>query len=116
MKKVVLTVAMMAFLMGGISTTVSAMEVASSVKVENVAGDNWDKLLDEYEKYVDQYIKTYKKAMQGDMTALGEYVKLAEKAQKLAEKLENAEDEMTPAQMKRYIKITEKMANALADD
>ena len=116
MKKVVLTVAMMAFLMGGIGTTASAMEVASLVKVENVAGDNWDKLLDEYEKYVDQYIKTYKKAMQGDMTALGEYVKLAEKAQKLAEKLEEAEDEMTPAQLKRYAKINDKMTKALAEN
>jgi hypothetical protein len=47
---------------------------------------------------------------------MNEYVKLAEKAQKLAEKLENAEDEMTPAQLKRYAKITEKMTNALLDD
>lgn len=34
---------------------------------------DWDKLLDEYEQYVDQYVKTYKKAMNGDMSAMAEY-------------------------------------------
>jgi predicted nucleic acid-binding Zn-ribbon protein len=116
MKKLVMTAAVMAFLMGGFCNSASAKEATNTVSIEIVAGDNWDKVLDEYEKYVDQYIKTYKKAMSGDMTAMNEYVKLAEKAQKLAEKLENAEDEMTPAQLKRYAKITEKMTNALLDD
>ena len=37
------------------------------------------------------------------------------KAQKVADKLEKAEDDMTPAQMKRYLKITEKMTKALTD-
>ena len=41
---------------------------------------------------------------------------LAEKAQKLADKLEKAEDEMTTAQLKRYAKITEKMSKALLDN
>lgn len=116
MKKTLLTVAMVAFLIGGVCTTVSAMENNRTAKSEIFAGDDWDKILNEYEKYVDQYIKTYKKAMSGDITAMNEYVKLAEKAQKLAENLENAEDEMTPAQLKRYAKITEKMTNALLDD
>ena len=101
MKKTIMTVAMLAFLMGGVFTTVSAMETNQTAKSEIVAGDDWDKILNEYEKYVDQYIKTYKKAMSGDMTAMSEYVKLAEKAQKLAAKLENAEDELTTAQLKR---------------
>lgn len=116
MKKTIMTVAMLAFLMGGVCTTVSAMETNPTSKSEIVAGDDWDKILNEYEKYVDQYIKTYKKAMSGDMTAMTEYVKLAEKAQKLAAKLENAEDEMTTAQLKRYAKITEKMSKALLDN
>lgn len=116
MKKTIMTVAMLAFLMGGVCTTVSAMETNNTTRSEIVAGDDWDKILNEYEKYVDQYIKTYKKAMNGDMTAMSEYVKLAEKAQKLADKLEKAEDEMTTAQLKRYAKITEKMQKALLDN
>ena len=116
MKKTILTVAMMAFLMGGVCTIVSATETTNTTRSEIVAGDDWDKILKEYEKYVDQYIKTYKKAMSGDMTAMSEYVELAEKAQKLAEKLEKAEDEMTTAQLKRYAKITEKMTKALQNN
>ena len=111
-----MTVAMLAFLMGGVCTTVSAMETNQTAKSEIVAGDDWDKILNEYEKYVDQYIKTYKKAMNGDTSAMTENLKIAEKAQKLAEKLENAEDEMTTAQLKRYAKITEKMTKALQNN
>ena len=87
MKKTLLTVAMVAFLIGGVCPTASAMENNKTAKSEIIAGDDWDKILNEYEKYVDQYIKTYKKAMSGDMSALSEYVELAEKAQKLAEVL-----------------------------
>lgn len=108
-----MTAAVMAFLLGSFCTTTSAKEVSVSVRTEIVAGDDWDKLLNEYEKYVDQYIKTYKKAMNGDTSAMSEYVKLAQKAQELSNKLEKAKGKMTDTQAKRYLKITEKMANAL---
>lgn len=113
MKKTLLTVAMVAFLMGSFCTTASAMETKNTVNSEIVAGDDWDKLLDEYEKVVDQYIKLYKKAMSGDMTAMNEYVKLAEKAQQLSEKISKAADKLTPAQLKRLASIAEKMAKAI---
>ena len=115
MKKIMMSAAVMAFLMGGICTTVSAMETKASARTEIVAGDDWDKVLNEYEKYVDQYIKTYKKAMKGDMSAMSEYVKLAEKAQELSEKIDKAKGEMSDAQMKRYLKITKKMNDALLE-
>lgn len=94
----------------------AAMEATTSVRTEIVAGNDWDKVLDEYEKYVDQYIKTYKKAMKGDMSAMSDYVKLAEKAQELSDKLDKAKGEMTDAQMKRYLKITKKMSDALLEN
>ena len=106
----------MAFLMGGFCFTVSANVVPAHNATEIVAGDNIDKLLDEYEKYVNQYLEVYKKAMKGDMSAMNEYLKLAEKAQKLADKLEKVEDEMSVFQVKRYAKITEKMMKALSDN
>ena len=113
MKKTVMTIAMVAFLMGGFYTAASAMVTTETAKTEVQAKDKWDKLLDEYEKYVDQYIKVYKKAMKGDATAINEYAKLAEKAQKVAEKLEKAEGEMSEAQLKRLAKISAKMAKAM---
>ena len=110
-----MTAAVMAFLMGGFCTTALSMETPTIAKTEIVTGDDWDKVLNEYEKYVDQYIKTYKKAMKGDMSAMGDYVKLAEKAQELSDKLDKAKGEMTDAQMKRYLKITKKLNDALLE-
>lgn len=113
MKKTIIAAALMAFLVGGACSVSFAETNSAFVKSEIVAGENWDKILDEYESYVDQYIKVYKKAMNGDQKALDEYMKLMEKAQKLADKLEDAEDEMTEAQLERYYKITNKMLKAI---
>ena len=53
--------------------------------------------------------------MNGDMSAMNEYVALLEKAQRLSEKLEDAQSDMTTAQMNRYLKITQKMTNAIVE-
>ncbi|MBR6125581.1 hypothetical protein IKQ19_18650 [Candidatus Saccharibacteria bacterium] len=82
-------------------------EIASSKN-----STNWDKVLDEYESYVNQYIVLMKKAKNGDMSAMNEYAKMLEKAQNFADKLEDADDAMTTAQMARYTKITAKMTQA----
>ena len=78
--------------------------------------NNWNQILDEYENYVDQYIELYKKAKRGDISAMNSYVSILEQSQYLSEKLENASGEMTNAQMKRYLNITQKMSNAMLDD
>ena len=111
-----MTAAVMAFLMGGFCFTAQANVVPAQNTTEILAGDNWDKLLDEYEKYVDQYIKVSKKASNGDLSAMTELVKLADKIEKIADKLDKADDEMSAAQMKRYLKIVEKMAKAMGDE
>lgn len=69
--------------------------------------------LDEYEELVNQYIKLYKKAMEGDMSAMSEYAGMLEKAQSLFSKLENAQGEMTASQLARLNKIQMKMVNAM---
>ena len=68
-----------------------------------------DELLDAYEKYSNDYIKYMKRAVNGDMSALQEYPKLLEDAQVYGDKLEKCRDMMTPAQWKRYSKITTRM-------
>lgn len=74
--------------------------------------EDWDAMLDEYEKYVDKYIALLKKAKQGDMNALTEYVGMMEQAEELGEKMEDAQGEMSPAQWSRYLNILQKMTNA----
>ena len=80
------------------------------------SSNKWDALLDDYEKYVDKYIKVYKKAMNGDMSAMSEYVDLLGKAESLSEELDNAQNDMTSAQMNRYLKITNKMSEAIINE
>ena len=74
--------------------------------------EDWDAVLDDYEKYVDKYIALLKKANQGDMSALSEYAGMMEKAQELGEKMDDAQGEMSSAQWSRYTRILQKMTNA----
>ena len=77
---------------------------------EESSSTDWDAVLDEYEKYVDSYIKLVNKVNKGDVSALSEYAEMLEKAESFADKLDNADDEMTAMQLARYEKITMKMS------
>ena len=76
-----------------------------------------DKMLDSYEEYVDQYISFMKKAQSGDMSVMSEYPAMMEKAEEWGQSMEDAQEanEVSPAQMKRMLKIQAKMTNAAAD-
>lgn len=74
--------------------------------------EDWDALLNSYEQYVDKYISLAKKAAKGDMSALTEYGSLMEKAQEFSNKMQNAQGQMSASQWSRYMKITQKMAQA----
>lgn len=76
---------------------------------------DWDALLNSYEQYVDKYISYMKKAAKGDMSALSEYPALMEKAQEFSSKMEGAKGDMSASQWARYIKITNKMTQAVAN-
>ena len=115
MKKILLSLALLSMISGGVATMAMNKESIKTTTLNVKASSDWNKVLDEFEKYVDQYIKTLKKAKSGDVSAMTEYVELAEKAQKLSEKIENAEDEMTAAQTQRYLKILKKMTAAMSD-
>jgi len=77
------------------------------------SGD-WDAVLDDYEDYMDSYIRLIKKANAGDMSALSEYPKMYEKAISLGEKLENAGDNLSTEQMTRLIGLQTKMMQEAA--
>lgn len=72
----------------------------------------WDAVLDSYEQYIDKYIKVLKKVNAGDMNAYSEMADLMEKCEELSEQIDDAEDEMSVAQMARFQKIAAKMATA----
>lgn len=74
--------------------------------------EDWDAILDAYDRYVTKYISYVNKAANGDMTAMAECASLMQEANDLAEKLQNAKGELSSAQIARYTKIMNKMANA----
>lgn len=71
-----------------------------------------DKMLDEYEKFVDKYIALMKKAQNGDVSVMSEYASMLESAERLSEELDNCDGDMTSAQLSRYTRITSKMTSA----
>lgn len=81
------------------------------------SGDDWDKVLDDYEEYVDAYISFYKKAMDGDdLAALAEYPKMLAEAQTYYSKLQKAKGSMTSAQIDRLLAIAKKQADLGGSD
>ncbi len=77
--------------------------------------ENWDELLDNYEKYTDKYIKIFKKMENDDMSAMAEYGDLLEKAERLEKSLKKAkrDNNLSRAQMRRLLKIENKMIKTI---
>lgn len=95
-----------------ITSAVRTSSNSSSSTMKDDSLNDWDSTLDEYENYIDEYIEFYKKAQNGDVTALSEYASLLEKAQSLSEKLSSAQGDLTPEQASRFLKLQQKLANA----
>jgi len=79
----------------------------------SASGDeDWDEVLNSYEKYINQYIKLMKKAKNGDASAMTEYAEMMENATDLADKMGNAGDDLSASQMAKFTKLQTKLANA----
>lgn len=91
------------------------VENSFTSKESTTSSTNWDELLDAYEKYVDEYIKFYKKAQNGDLEAIKQYPALLEKAEDFQDRLEDAQDDntLTAKQIGRLQKIQSKLINAV---
>lgn len=80
---------------------------------ETTSGDeNFDEWLNEYEEYCNSYIALMKKASNGDMSAIAEYTKMLQKAQKMSKKMEDAKGDLTPAQLAKFQRIQAKLMKA----
>jgi len=92
-------------------TEENTTEVATTSKGE----DNIDANLKSYAKYVDQYIILMKDVKNGDTSAMTKYSEYMEKANTISDKMEKTENEMTPAQMTKFLKIQAKLTQANTD-
>lgn len=80
-------------------------------------GENWDKMLDDYEEYVDKYIEFLRKANDGDMSAMTEYTSLMGKATQLQKSMKKAQKDnnLNVQQIERVTKIQNKMLKAASE-
>lgn len=69
----------------------------------------------DYEDYYDQYIDLMKKAKNGGINALTDYVKILEKVHSLGEKLSKAQGDLTAEQVSRFLKIQQKLIDAASE-
>ena len=100
------------------SSSSSAGSDNESSSVSESGSEDWDKMLDDYDEYVTEYIKFYKKAMKGDNSALSEYPAMMEKATKLSESMSAAQNDnkLSATQIARMMKIQTKMLQAASSN
>lgn len=81
----------------------------------NSGSENWEKLLNDYEEYVDEYIKASKKAMEGDQTALTEYMDLVKKSTDLQVTIQKAQadNKLSPEQISKLHKLIMKFGSSI---
>lgn len=89
-------------------------DIASSTSDDSYSSDV-DDMLNEYEKFVDNYISLVKNVAKGDMSAMTKMNDYMESAESLSRKIDNCSGSMNSSQMQRYMKITGKMTEAAAD-
>ncbi len=77
------------------------------------AGNEWDALLDKYEKLVDKSISLSKKAKNGDTGAFVDAMSAASEAEELFLQINNASKELTSGQLQRLNKIQSKYLQGL---
>jgi hypothetical protein len=92
-------------------------EIPTSENIETSTSENmdYDKVLDDYDQYVTEYVKFYKKAMKGDNSAMSEYPIIMEKATELQKSMEEAQgnNELSIEQSRRMSEIQNKMLKAM---
>ncbi|MBA4320179.1 MAG: hypothetical protein C0412_17410 [Flavobacterium sp.] len=73
----------------------------------------WDKCLDDYNNYLKEYIKQYKKSLKGNFISLLKYPYLKAKSEAIYERLYDAQNKalLTKKQIKRIAKIQSQIAN-----
>ena len=124
MKKLVMTFALVAFLIGGITIEANAQKVKpikKGQKVENVStaaervGVNYDQMLKDFETNVDNYIAEYEKALKAGTFEGSNYKAFKQKADALKTQLEKAmkEKKLSKAQTDLYLRINAKYEQAL---
>lgn len=81
----------------------------------NKTTKDWDRILDDYEDYVNKYVAFVRKANDDDFSATSEYYDLLQKAEDLGNQLNEAENSLNERQVLRMTKIQNKMTEVILE-
>lgn len=91
------------------SSSGSSSSSSSSSTKKSSLNTNWDKLLDDYEKCVNEFVNLMKKVERGESVSETKINNLLDKADELENALDKGIDNMSDAQFERYLKIVDKL-------
>lgn len=93
--------------------TISLQNVPKKNKEEFVP-NKWDRKLNDYNNYVKEYLKHYKKSLTGNSISLSKYPYFKAKSESLDKKLSKGIEKelLTKKQLTTVFKIQEKIVNA----
>jgi hypothetical protein len=76
-------------------------------RIDKPITNKWDKCLDDYSNYLKEYIKNYKKSLNGNLASSSKYPYMKAKSEALCERLNDAHNKnlLTKKQLKRLTKI-----------
>lgn len=94
--------------------SIEEKETSSKKEVKESNSAEWDELLDKYEAIMGDYAKIIKKVKGGDQMAALEMIELVEKLEKFSSQFDNAKDEMSLEQVKRFTELQLKFAELAA--
>ena len=77
------------------------------------AQESTARFIDEYEKFVNEYIDIVQKMLAGDTAAAVQAMALETKATEMANRFDNlSESDFTPEQIQKYLELTQKVSRA----
>ncbi len=87
-------------------------ETSNTTFSESSSDEDWDDILNSYEKFANEYIALLKKAAKGDASALSKYTDYLQEAESFANKLNSASGNISSAQLARFNRIQQKIVSA----
>ncbi|TDE07714.1 hypothetical protein [Flavobacterium sandaracinum] len=86
----------------------------SKISKQHSIPDKWTKTVNDYNNYIKEYIKHYKKALKGNSNSLIRYPYLKAKSESLGKRLGKAQKQgmLTEKQVQKILRIQLKIINA----
>lgn len=89
----------------------------SKIRKEESIPDKWTNTVNDYDNYIKEYIKHYKKALKGNSNSITRYPDLKAKSESLSKRLSKAQQKglLKEKQLQKILRIQLKIVNACCE-